>query len=148
MAEDAAAVARPGAPVQLQSASRANVADSFRSLSIGNERMPVGKVVSILMMNLLNTAFYLMTYPFAAFMVASFFPHLAATELGFYTGLLEASFHVGQLVGALVWGALSDVIGRRPVLLSGLLWTAISCTLFGLSTSFPMAVGCVRGSGL
>jgi MFS family permease len=85
-----------------------------------------------------------MTYPFVAFMILSFYPDLDETQLGYYSGVLEGSFHVGQLFGALIWGSLSDVIGRRPVLLSGLLWTAVSCTVFGLSTSYGMAIWCVR----
>ena len=38
------------------------------------------------------------------------------------------------------WGKLSDRIGRRPVLIMGLLGLAISTVLFGLCRSFPLAL--------
>ena len=49
-------------------------------------------------------------------------------------GLLMASFSAMQFLFAPVWGALSDRIGRRPVLLIGLCGSAISYGLFGVAT--------------
>ncbi len=49
-------------------------------------------------------------------------------------GLLFASFSLMQFLFAPLWGRLSDRIGRRPVLIGGLLGTALSYALFGLAT--------------
>jgi MFS family permease len=43
--------------------------------------------------------------------------------------------HIG-----LPWGYLSDRIGRRPVILYGLMGTTITSILFGLSQSFAWAM--------
>ncbi len=51
-------------------------------------------------------------------------------------GLLVASFSAMQFLLAQWWGRLSDRIGRRPVLLIGLLGSALSYLLFGLAGSF------------
>ena len=51
-------------------------------------------------------------------------------------GALVASFSLMQFIFAPLWGRLSDRIGRRPVLLVGLLGSAISYLIFALSTNY------------
>lgn len=53
-------------------------------------------------------------------------------------GLLASVYAAMQLVCAPFWGTLSDRIGRRPVLLMGVLGYAITMFIFGLSTRFWM----------
>ena len=53
-------------------------------------------------------------------------------------GILVASFSLMQFLLAQWWGRLSDRIGRRPVLLIGLLGSAISYLIFGLAGSFAV----------
>jgi MFS family permease len=50
-------------------------------------------------------------------------------------GLLFGSFSGMQFLFAPMWGRISDRIGRRPVLIGGLVGTAASYVLFGLSNS-------------
>lgn len=50
-------------------------------------------------------------------------------------GLLMASFSAMQFLFAPLWGALSDRIGRRPVLLLGLMGSTLSYALFGVASS-------------
>ena len=49
-------------------------------------------------------------------------------------------YYAAQAVTVLQWSRLSDKIGRKPVLLCGLLGTIVSSLLFGLSRSFPALV--------
>jgi DHA1 family tetracycline resistance protein-like MFS transporter len=56
---------------------------------------------------------------------------------GVIVGLLMASFSAMQFVFAPIWGRLSDRIGRRPVLLVGLVGSVAFYTLFGIAASFP-----------
>jgi len=53
-------------------------------------------------------------------------------------GLLMTSFSLMQFLFAPFWGHLSDRIGRRPVILIGLLGSAVSYLLFGLATSLTL----------
>ena len=53
-------------------------------------------------------------------------------------GLLFASFSAMQLVFAPFWGRLSDRVGRRPILIGGLVGTAFSYALFGLAHGMTM----------
>ncbi len=51
-------------------------------------------------------------------------------------GLLVTSFSVLQLVAVPIWGALSDRIGRRPVLIVGLVGSTASYVLFAFAGSY------------
>ncbi|MCI0621136.1 MAG: MFS transporter [Acidobacteria bacterium] len=53
-------------------------------------------------------------------------------------GLLSTSFSLMQLLFAPVWGRLSDQVGRRPVILLGLLGSSVSYLTFGLAQSLPI----------
>ncbi len=62
-------------------------------------------------------------------------------------GLLFASFSAMQFVFAPFWGRLSDRIGRRPVLIGGLLGTSASYVLFAYADSMALlfAARCLAG---
>jgi multidrug resistance protein len=62
--------------------------------------------------------------------------HFGATAL--LVGLLSTSFSLMQLLFAPVWGRLSDRVGRRPVILVGLLGSSISYLTFGLAPSLAI----------
>ena len=51
-----------------------------------------------------------------------------------------ALYFASETVTVLQWSRLSDNMGRKPVLLCGLLGTIVSSILFGLSRSFPALV--------
>jgi len=61
-----------------------------------------------------------------------------AVEFGaadWMVGPLVASFSVAQLLSAPFWGKISDHYGRRPLILVGLAFSALSYLLFGLATT-------------
>ncbi|KAA0151138.1 hypothetical protein FNF29_04830 [Cafeteria roenbergensis] len=106
----------------------------------GKTPFPLAKVVVISGVVASNTVSLMLLVPAVPFMVQRFLPHLKPEEIGYASGALEGVFHVGQLFGAILWGALADVWGRRPVMLAGLLGTVVSCLLFGLAESYPVAL--------
>lgn len=57
---------------------------------------------------------------------------------GSILGLLVAAFSITQLVFSPIAGRLSDSIGRKKVILSGLLLFAISEWMFGAASSLPL----------
>ena len=64
-----------------------------------------------------------------------------ATRYGasaFLVGLLVSSFSVAQLASAPAWGRLSDRYGRRPVLLAGLIISALSYIVFAFASSWQV----------
>ncbi|KAJ6530803.1 major facilitator superfamily domain-containing protein [Mycena vulgaris] len=70
------------------------------------------------------------------------------TKTGFYAGLLESSFFVSEALTVYQFGRLSDVYGRRPVLLFAPLGLGLAMLGFGLSKSFWMlfAFRCAQGA--
>lgn len=66
-------------------------------------------------------------------------------------GLLMSSFSIMQFLFAPVWGRLSDRVGRRPVLMVGLLGSTVFYTLFGVATlwrSLPLLFATRIGAGI
>jgi DHA1 family tetracycline resistance protein-like MFS transporter len=63
-------------------------------------------------------------------------------------GLLMTSFSLMQFLFAPFWGRLSDRIGRRPVILIGLLGSALSYLLFGLATSLTLLFAARLAAGI
>lgn len=57
---------------------------------------------------------------------------------GLTVGLLMASFSLMQFLFAPVWGRVSDRIGRRPVILIGLVGSCVSYLIFGLARSLTV----------
>ncbi|MDG2384910.1 MAG: MFS transporter [Pirellulaceae bacterium] len=55
-------------------------------------------------------------------------------ESGLQLGMLMASFSIMQFFFAPVWGRISDQIGRRPVIMIGLVGSAVFYALFGYAT--------------
>ncbi|EGY19124.1 uncharacterized protein VDAG_09458 [Verticillium dahliae VdLs.17] len=60
--------------------------------------------------------------------------NLAESDVGFYSGLVEAAFSAAQAVTLLLWGTLADRFGRRPMLLYSLAGMATGTALFGTAS--------------
>lgn len=61
-------------------------------------------------------------------------------EVAKWAGITSAVFSLSQCMTAIVWGRASDKFGRKPTILAGLTLTMVSCLLWGMSTSLPMAI--------
>ncbi|KAF7972102.1 hypothetical protein HWV62_18924 [Athelia sp. TMB] len=61
-------------------------------------------------------------------------------RIGFYSGLVQSMFALFELISIYNMAKISDRVGRRPVIFTGVIMVGFSTLLFGLSTSFPMMV--------
>ena len=99
-------------------------------------RLKVLIICSILFANVFGL---MIIFPILPFITHDFFPELGKSELGYKQGYLGTSYQVGKLCSVLVWGRLSDLYGRRPTMLCGLMGSLVCMLMFGFSESFLMA---------
>ncbi|XP_065176305.1 uncharacterized protein LOC135806088 [Sycon ciliatum] len=78
-------------------------------------------------------------FPFVPFMVTDFLD-LPRNKVGFYSGFLVSAYHVGVLLGSMMWGSVSDRWGRRPAVLTSMVLMMVFNLFFGFSRSFTWAV--------
>jgi len=89
--------------------------------------------------------------PYLPEMVRSF-DGVPAGSAGLYVGILASAFALAQLATNLLWGYLSDVVGRKPVLLLGTALLAACFAVFGFCESYwqvlavHVAMGLLNGN--
>ncbi|KAH9170240.1 MFS general substrate transporter [Lactarius sanguifluus] len=103
--------------------------------------LPITQIVVLLLLQLTEPITSLSIRPYINQLVSEL-PIVGGDErkVGYYAGLIVSLYFAAQAVSVLQWSRLSDNIGRKPVLLCGLLGTIVSSVLFGLSRSFPALV--------
>ncbi|XP_054814046.1 protein ZINC INDUCED FACILITATOR-LIKE 1-like [Prosopis cineraria] len=105
-----------------------------------NRGVPVRHLFTIWMVVLCTTLPISSLFPFLYFMVRDFKIAESEEDIGGYAGYVGSAFMLGRSLTSVVWGMISDRYGRKPVIIIGVLTVVIFNTLFGLSTSFWMAV--------
>lgn len=79
-------------------------------------------------------------FPYSYRMIESFHITDDESKISIYAGMLITAFAFAEFSTGMVWGRVSDKIGRKPVLIMGLVGTAISMICFGFSTNLWSAV--------
>ena len=89
-----------------------------------------GSLLLIFVIAFLNTASATIVMPVTPFIAQRFVHNPAA--LGLWVGVLASSYSLCALLAAPALGALSDRVGRKPVLLACLIGSAIGFVIFGI----------------
>ena len=79
-------------------------------------------------------------FPYVYFMVKDFKVTSDVSQISVYAGMVTSAFAFAEFSSGVAWGRLSDKIGRKPVLLTGLFGTALSMLIFGFAPSLPVAL--------
>ncbi|KXX80291.1 Protein ZINC INDUCED FACILITATOR 1 [Madurella mycetomatis] len=77
--------------------------------------------------------------PYLPAMVASF-EEIPDGQEGLYVGLLASAFALAQLTTNLLWGYLSDRVGRKPTMLLGTSLLAVCFVFFGFCTTYAQLI--------
>ena len=96
-------------------------------IKLRSQRLPL---VIILTVSFLSTVGMALVFPVLPFLVGAHVGDAGSTAL--WVGILEAVYAACAFVAAPFLGALSDRIGRRPVLIVSLIGSAIGWVMFGL----------------
>ena len=73
-------------------------------------------------------------------MVASFNVTSDERQIAVYAGMVTSAFAFAEFSTGILWGRISDKVGRKPILLTGLAGTGLSMLMFGLAPSLPVAL--------
>ncbi|KAH0541452.1 hypothetical protein FGG08_004061 [Glutinoglossum americanum] len=73
-------------------------------------------------------------------MIVSFNITTDDRQIAIYAGMVTSAFAFAEFSTGVVWGRLSDRIGRKPVLITGLAGTGLSMLIFGFAPSLPIAL--------
>lgn len=77
--------------------------------------------------------------PFLTYLVEDLTPEGQTANIGLWVGLLMTSYSAAQFLFSPFWGSVSDRIGRRPVLMVGLVGNTVFFTMFGLANTLLIA---------
>lgn len=94
---------------------------------------PVGRAIILMLVNINEAVSGNIVWPFLPFLTSRY---ALPEDVGFYTGILAASFFLGQALSVSTWGALADKFGRRPVIIIGLLGSGASMLWLGFASTF------------
>ncbi|KAH7909720.1 major facilitator superfamily domain-containing protein [Hygrophoropsis aurantiaca] len=109
--------------------------------------LPKGQLAALCTVRIVDPIAFTQLFPY----VNEFMNDLHLTDdpskIGFYSGLVESTFAISQLCSIYQWAKISDVIGRRPVVLFGILGLATTTLMFGLSKSLTsvLVARCLGG---
>ena len=79
-------------------------------------------------------------FPYIYYMIEDFHVTDDESKISFYAGMVTSSFTLAECLTGILWGRLSDRVGRKPILLTGLAGTALSVLIFGFAPSLPVAL--------
>lgn len=79
-------------------------------------------------------------FPYVYYMVSSFHLTEDHRKIALYAGAVTSAFTFAEFSMGVFWGRMSDNVGRKPVLIMGLVGTAISMIVFGFASSLPVAL--------
>lgn len=79
-------------------------------------------------------------FPYIYFMIQSFKITEDKTQIAIYASLVTSAFTFAEFSSGVFWGRLSDRVGRKPILLTGLAGTGLSMLIFGFAPSLPVAL--------
>ena len=104
--------------------------------------LPYQKIAVLVMVFLGDSLCMSVVLPFVPFMVKTYLglPPDQDYLVGYYAGAVAGAYIAGQLCTAPLWGALSDRVGRRPVMLACLFLSAACLLAFGAAPDLRFAL--------
>ncbi|KAH8099993.1 MFS general substrate transporter [Cristinia sonorae] len=103
--------------------------------------LPWGQFTILLILQLAEPFTSQVINPFAPQLIRDVgITHGDETKVGYYVGLMQSIFFATQALTVLHWSRLSDHLGRKPIIMTGLFGLSLSMYSFGLSKTYWGAV--------
>jgi len=109
--------------------------------------LPKAQLITLCIVRLVDPIAFTQIFPYVNEMMDRFHLTNDPSKIGFYSGMVESSFAVSQLFCIYHWARISDRIGRRPVVLAGILGIGVSTIVLGLAHSLAgvLLARCIAG---
>ncbi|KAJ2644295.1 hypothetical protein GGF44_000706 [Coemansia sp. RSA 1694] len=102
--------------------------------------LPWKQIAPLVAMRLAEPVNFCLILPFLYKMIEDFGVADTPKDISYYASMMFMSFSISQAMTVMYWGRLSDRIGRRPVLIAGLIGMLAVSILFGVCKTFTMAL--------
>ncbi|KAA8906098.1 major facilitator superfamily domain-containing protein [Sphaerosporella brunnea] len=110
---------------------------------------PVKQLIILALCRICEPISFTSIFPYIYQMIESFGIAKNQNEIGIYAGMVTSAFAIAEFSTGMLWGRISDRIGRKPVLIIGLVGTLISMLIFGFAKSLSVAlIARALGGGL
>eukprot|EP00127_Corallochytrium_limacisporum_P003205 Clim_evm54s147 gene=Clim_evmTU54s147 len=116
-------------------------------LGVFDKSLPWRAIIVVFLIQTAEAFQIALILPYVPFMVASF-KGVEEKWVGIWSGLIGASFPMGQSVSAVAWGMISDRFGARNTLMVCMFFTGILSFLFGTTQAPWQAMACRFATGL
>ncbi|KAH9934807.1 MFS general substrate transporter [Fomitopsis serialis] len=109
--------------------------------------LPRAQLATLCAIRLVDPIAFTQIFPYVNEMMERLHLTNDPSQIGFYSGIVESSFAVSQLCCIYNWAQLSDKIGRRPVVLTGILGIGLSTMILGTAHNLAgiLLARCVAG---
>ncbi|KAL4976941.1 major facilitator superfamily domain-containing protein [Aspergillus desertorum] len=101
---------------------------------------PIRQLFVLALCRICEPIAFMSIFPYVYHMVESFNVTSNDRKIALYAGLITSSFTFAEFSAGMFWGRMSDKIGRKPVLIMGLVGTAISMVVFGFAPNLATAM--------
>ncbi|KFY47390.1 hypothetical protein V494_00002 [Pseudogymnoascus sp. VKM F-4513 (FW-928)] len=115
--------------------------DSKRSAMMGGSKpFPAKQLFILSLCRICEPIAFMSIFPYIYAMIESFGFKNGDPTISMYAGVVTAAFTFAEFSSGMLWGKLSDRIGRKPVLLTGLAGTGLSMLVFGFARNIYVAI--------
>ena len=94
-------------------------------MSEGNKDVTKGALLVLFLVTMIDLIGFGIVIPFLTYLVEDLAAEQGIVEVGIWVGLLMTSYSAAQFLFSPIWGSISDKIGRRPVLMIGLVGNTV-----------------------
>ena len=99
-----------------------------------------GALLVLFLVTMIDMIGFGIVIPFLTYLVEDLAASEGIAEVGLWVGLLMTSYSAAQFLFSPFWGSVSDRIGRRPVLMIGLVGNTVFFAMFGLANTLLIAL--------
>ena len=99
-----------------------------------------GALMVLFLVTMIDLIGFGIVIPFLTYLVEDLADSQGIVEVGIWVGILMTSYSAAQFLFSPIWGSISDRIGRRPVLMIGLVGNTVFFTMFGLANTLLVAL--------